>query len=427
MMDQMKLNARVTLATLDLVRPFEPLRLAAELQADGRWLIGYGHARFARAGAVISVADADALLRYDLSEVADALDTLIQTPLEAHQFEALNAFALHIGLDNFRRSTVLRSVNAGAFEPAAAAMDLWRGAGASPRHPTPDHVAQRRAAERAHFLGRAIGPTDPPPAPQPAPPPAPKSPMAEPAIVKPAMVAPAVSEPVSVEPPVGPPVETPVETPVGPAVGASAEAPASPPRWTPPPRVSRYLREAAPRRSEPATTDAPPPADPDPAPSDAATPSVAIVEAPPRAPAVVDAPVERAPDPTAAVTPAEAAVDPPVRTPPPPQVASPPPGVGTAQIADRTPPAHRGVTVELPQPAAEPAPPSRRSTRLTYALVGLLGVMLFSGALVSMFRQANLSNLVAGLVGVAFMAPAAGHFLFATLSGEGARSATPSA
>ncbi len=413
MMDQMKLNARVTLATLDLVRPFEPLRLAAELQADGRWLIGFGHTRFARAGAVISVADADALLRYDLSEVADALDTLIRTPLEAHQFEALNAFALHIGLDNFRRSTVLRSVNAGAFEPAAAAMDLWRGAGASPRHPTPDHVAQRRAAERAHFLGRAIGPTDPPPAPQPA---MAEPAMAEPAIVKPAVVPPAPSEPVSVEPPDGP------------AVGASAEGPASPPRWTPPPRVSRYLREAAPRRSEPATTDAPPPADPGLAPSDAATPSVAIVEAPPPEPAAVDAPVERAPDPPAApVTPAEAAADPPVRTPPPPLTASPPPGVGTAQIADRTPPAYLGVTVELPQPAAEPAPPSRRSTRLTYALVGLLGVMLFSGALVSMFRQANLSNLVAGLVGVAFMAPAAGHFLFATLSGEGPRSATPSA
>ena len=404
MMDQMKLNARVTPATLDLVRPFEPLRLAAELQADGRWVIGYGHTRFARAGAVISVADAEALLRYDLSEAADALEALISAPLEAHRFEALNAFALHIGLDNFRRSTVLRSVNAGAFEPAAAAMDLWRGAGASPRHPTPDHVAQRRAAERAHFLGRPVAPTAPP---------APEAAMVEPE-PQPAPEA-AVVEPVMVEPPAAAP-----QAPEPPAAAVS------PPRWTPPPRVSRYLREAAPRRTEPPTPDA----DPTRAVSSAPEASVAeapVAEAPPPEPVRSDAPVDRAPaEPAESPTPPEAPAVQSVRPPPPPPAPQAPASTRTG-IADRAPPAYPGVTVEAPQPAVEPATPSRRRTRLTYALVGLLGVMLFSGALVSMFRQANLANLVTGLIGVAFMAPAAGHFLFATLSGEGARSATPSA
>ena len=162
MMGQMKLNARVTPATLDLVRAFEPVRLQAELQSDGHWVIGYGHTRFAREGATITPEDADALLRYDLSETADVLDGLVTVSLSQSQFEAINAFALHIGLDNFRRSTVLRSLNAGAFEPAAAAMDLWRGAGASPRHPPADLLARRRAAERAHFLGRPVTASEPP-------------------------------------------------------------------------------------------------------------------------------------------------------------------------------------------------------------------------------------------------------------------------
>jgi hypothetical protein len=87
-------------------------------------------------------------------------------------------------------------------------------------------------------------------------------------------------------------------------------------------------------------------------------------------------------------------------------------------------PGPSGITVDVPPPRPL-GPIASPTTRLTYALVGLLGVMLFSGALVSMFRQANVANLVTGLVGVAFMAPAAGHFLFAVLAGRPSRSAVP--
>jgi hypothetical protein len=58
-------------------------------------------------------------------------------------------------------------------------------------------------------------------------------------------------------------------------------------------------------------------------------------------------------------------------------------------------------------------------------LLGLLGVMLFTGALVSMFRQANVANLLAGLAGVAFMAPSAGHFLLTLVSGQKAPPSQP--
>ena len=82
--------------------------------------------------------------------------------------------------------------------------------------------------------------------------------------------------------------------------------------------------------------------------------------------------------------------------------------------------------MDLPPPRPL-APAPGPTTRITYALVGLLGVMLFAGSLVSMFRQANVANLVTGLVGVAFMAPAAGHFLFSLISGRPSRSAFPQA
>ena len=100
------------------------------------------------------------------------------------------------------------------------------------------------------------------------------------------------------------------------------------------------------------------------------------------------------------------------------------PPVSREGVARQPAPQPTGVTVDLPPPRPL-APAPGPTTRLTYALVGLLGVMLFAGALVSMFRQANVANLVAGLVGVAFMAPAAGHFLFNALSGRPSNSAYP--
>ena len=423
MMGQMKLNARVTPATLDLVRPFEPLRLQAEAQADGRWMIGYGHTRFARPGAVIQPGDADALLRYDLSETADALDTLVTAPLSQAQFEAINAFALHIGLDNFRRSTVLRSLNAGAFEAAAAAMDLWRGAGASARNPMADVLAQRRAAERAHFLGRPVMPEIP--AARPEPPrasvpeglhvEAPLPDVPAPEVHRPEPLAtPMATDTAPVEPEAAPP-SVPLDVP------ATGEAP-EPPRWTPPPRPSRYLREAA--RPQPL-----PPLPP-------TTPTVSE-DPPARVPDPLPETLPSDPDPEPALPPVvdEVPAEPPPAAPAPsvPDVPAAPvaPSGWVAPRPDAVPQAARGavssgITVDLPPPRPlTPAPGP--TTRITYALVGLLGVMLFAGSLVSMFRQANVANLVTGLVGVAFMAPAAGHFLFSLISGRPSRSAFPQA
>ena len=148
----MKLHPRVTRTGLELVKRFEGLRRRAARLPDGGWTVGYGHTRSAREDAVVSPEDADALLYYDLSEVAEKVEAWTFTPLSQNQFEALTAFAFNIGIENFRRSTVLKRLNEGQYLRAAAALELWRKADFGGEDLVVDALVRRRAAEKAHFL-----------------------------------------------------------------------------------------------------------------------------------------------------------------------------------------------------------------------------------------------------------------------------------
>ena len=148
----MKLHPRVTRSGVELVKRFEGLRRQAARLPDGGWTIGYGHTRSARAGAVVSPEDAEALLYYDLTEVAEKVEAWTFTPLNQNQFEALTALAFNIGLENFRRSTVLKRVNEGQHLQAAASFELWRKSDFGGEDLVVDALVRRRAAEKAHYL-----------------------------------------------------------------------------------------------------------------------------------------------------------------------------------------------------------------------------------------------------------------------------------
>lgn len=136
----------------ELIKRFEGLRQDAARLPDGRWTVGYGHTASAREGAVVSEADAEALLTYDLRQVGQTFDETIFTPLTQNQVDALASFAFNIGLDNFRRSAVLRRINAGALLDAAFALEAWRKADFEGERIVVDALIRRRAAEKALFL-----------------------------------------------------------------------------------------------------------------------------------------------------------------------------------------------------------------------------------------------------------------------------------
>ncbi|HEV2533534.1 lysozyme [Phenylobacterium sp.] len=148
----MKPRHRVSRAAIELITRFEGYRRKAAQLPDGRWMIGYGHTLTAREGAEVSEEDAEALLLYDLIAVTHAINEWTYAPLTGNQFDALASFVFNIGLENFRRSSVLKRLNEGALIQAACAMELWRKAEFSGERIVIDALVRRRASEKALFL-----------------------------------------------------------------------------------------------------------------------------------------------------------------------------------------------------------------------------------------------------------------------------------
>lgn len=153
----MKPRHQVSRVAIELIKKFEGYRQRAAQLPDGRWTIGYGHTLTARQGAEVSEADAEALLMYDLIAVAHAVNEHSYTPLTQNQFDSLCCFAFNIGVDNFRRSSVLRRVNEGQMLQAACAMEMWRKADFEGERIVIDALVRRRAAEKTLFLTPANG------------------------------------------------------------------------------------------------------------------------------------------------------------------------------------------------------------------------------------------------------------------------------
>lgn len=143
---------QVSRAAINLIKRFEGFRSKAAELDDGRWTIGYGHTKTARSGTEIAEADAEALLLYDLINVAHAVNEWTYAPLNQNQFDALVSFAFNIGLENFRRSTTLRRINEGRMLEAALAMELWRRADFEGERIVVDALVRRRAYEKSLFL-----------------------------------------------------------------------------------------------------------------------------------------------------------------------------------------------------------------------------------------------------------------------------------
>lgn len=102
----------VTDLLINKLMEMEGLRLDAYVDAAGVWTIGYGHTKNVRQGDKISEYWAKELLMQDVAEVERQVKALGVAKTQG-QFDALVSFAFNLGIDNLKRSTLLKCIREG--------------------------------------------------------------------------------------------------------------------------------------------------------------------------------------------------------------------------------------------------------------------------------------------------------------------------
>ena len=117
--------------------------------------IGYGSTRYEDGRRIsmqdpsISLEQAERLLRNDLERTVKGVSTFVTAKLKQCQFDALVSLAYNIGLEAFKRSTLLRKLNAGDYQGAASEFARWNRAGGR----VVAGLSNRRERERLMFCG----------------------------------------------------------------------------------------------------------------------------------------------------------------------------------------------------------------------------------------------------------------------------------
>ena len=137
---------------LDLIKSYEGLKLEAYLPTPiDVPTIGYGHTKTTYMGMKITEAGATELLKSDLAWVEAVVNKEVKVPLTQPQYDALCSFVFNLGGTNFKRSTLLKLLNAGDYVGAAEQLLRWDKQGTKVLR----GLTRRREAERALFLSNA--------------------------------------------------------------------------------------------------------------------------------------------------------------------------------------------------------------------------------------------------------------------------------
>ena len=131
-------------------KDFEGCRLTAYPDpgtGGAPFTIGYGHILGVQEGDTCTQDQADEWLLDDLHDAIATVQNDVIVPLNDNELSALVDFVFNVGGKNFAGSTLLRLLNTGQYEQAAAEFGKWNHASG--------HVlaglTRRRAAEAALF------------------------------------------------------------------------------------------------------------------------------------------------------------------------------------------------------------------------------------------------------------------------------------
>ena len=137
-------------AGVALIKEYEGCKLEAYQCSARVWTIGYGHTGADTAkGRVITLEEAEALLKKDLAVYEGAVRTALPNKLRQNQFDALVAFCYNVGVNAFMGSTLARLAGINPDNPYIRAEFMkWINAGGKPS----EGLRRRRAAEAKMYF-----------------------------------------------------------------------------------------------------------------------------------------------------------------------------------------------------------------------------------------------------------------------------------
>lgn len=143
---------RISETGLQLIRESEGLRLEAYRDVAGVLTIGYGHTGpDVTEGLVITAERADELLHADARDVERCIDRNVTAELTQNEYDALCDFAFNLGCNALRGSTLLRKLNDGDYDGAAAEFGRWNKARVNGRLVEVAGLTTRRRKEAELF------------------------------------------------------------------------------------------------------------------------------------------------------------------------------------------------------------------------------------------------------------------------------------
>lgn len=136
-----------------LLKKYEGCKLKSYRCPANVCTIGFGHTSAAGTpkvtdGMTITQKEANEILSRDLVKFETAVHDMVQQPLTQHQFDVLVDFAYNAGIGALKASTLLKKVNAGAFDDVPAELMKWTKGGGK----VLPGLVKRRQAESAWWV-----------------------------------------------------------------------------------------------------------------------------------------------------------------------------------------------------------------------------------------------------------------------------------
>lgn len=135
---------------IEFLKTKEDLRLEKYYDSAGLPTIGYGH--LIKAGesveSPITLETAEQLLRDDLAPAVAAVNRAVKVHLTQNQFDALVSLTYNIGVDAFKRSTLVKYINSDLKDKAIIEFMKWVNAGGR----RVDGLIKRRYQEALMFM-----------------------------------------------------------------------------------------------------------------------------------------------------------------------------------------------------------------------------------------------------------------------------------